>query len=163
MKKRVLLIVPLFLALLISGVFAQSTTDTTVATKDDSKLGTYLTDPEGMTLYIFLKDEPGSGKSVCNDKCAENWPAFTAGDPLALPEDVSGELTQITRDDGTKQVAYNGWPLYYFAKDTKAGDTNGQDIGEVWYVAGPASMPGATPMASPAGSPVASPAASPTT
>jgi predicted lipoprotein with Yx(FWY)xxD motif len=127
---------------------------------DDPELGTYLTDAEGMTLYLFTKDEPGPGKSVCNDQCTENWPPFTSEDPLTLPEGVPGELTQITRDDGTQQVAYNGWPLYYWVEDKEPGDTTGQGVGDVWYVVAPAE-PGATPMAAPVASPVTSPVASP--
>jgi plastocyanin len=41
------------------------------------------------------------------------------------------------RKEGTTQVTYNGWPLYYYAKDQKAGDTTGQDVGKVWYVLSP--------------------------
>jgi predicted lipoprotein with Yx(FWY)xxD motif len=116
---------------------------TTVSTMDSADLGTYLTDPKGMTLYMFTKDTPGSGKSVCNDKCAENWPPYMAQEPLTLPEGVPGELSMITRDDGSMQVAYNGMPLYYYVKDEKPGDTTGQDVGDVWYVVNP-SAPGAS-------------------
>ena len=158
MNKQFMLIVPLLFALVLSGALAQSG-DTTVSTMDDPELGTYLTDAEGMTLYLFTKDEPGSGKSVCNDQCAENWPPFTLEDPLTLPEGVPGELTQITRDDGTQQVAYNGWPLYSWVDDMEPGDATGQGVGDVWYVVAPPE-PGATPMASPVASPVTSPVAS---
>ena len=111
-----------------------------------------------MTLYLFTKDEQGSGKSVCNGDCLANWPAFTADDPLTLPEGIDGELTQITRDDGSMQVAYNGWPLYYFAADTAPGDVNGQGVGDVWYVIDSKVMSAgmmASPVASPSASPVA--------
>ena len=153
--KRFLALVPLLFALIFAGVSAQE--DTTVKVMDDPALGSYLTDAHGMTLYLFMKDTPGSGKSMCNDQCLANWPAFTATDPLTLPAGVPGELTQITRDDGSKQVAYNGHPLYYFAKDMAPGDTNGQDVGDVWYVVSPGE-PGATPMASPGATPMATPA-----
>lgn len=129
---------------------------TTVAIAENPTLGQILTDAEGMTLYRFTNDEQGAGKSACDDSCLANWPAFTSEDPLTLPNGVDGELTQITRDDGTKQVAFNGWPLYYFAGDTAAGDTNGQGIGDVWFVidtevmnAGPVASPIASPSASP--------------
>jgi predicted lipoprotein with Yx(FWY)xxD motif/uncharacterized cupredoxin-like copper-binding protein len=149
--------VALVVALASPAVLAQE--DTTVSTADDPTLGTILTDAKGMTLYLFTKDEPG--KSNCYDKCAENWPVFSAEEPLTLPEGVPGELTLITRDDGSKQVAYNGWPLYYWAKDKAPGDTTGQGVGDVWFVVNPAepdemAVPGAaTPMASPAAPPVA--------
>jgi predicted lipoprotein with Yx(FWY)xxD motif/uncharacterized cupredoxin-like copper-binding protein len=158
MLKRLLLIVTLMLAFAVSSALAQD--DTTVNTAEDPELGTILTDPEGMTLYLFTKDTPGV--SNCYDQCAENWPIFTAEEPLTLPEGVPGELTLIERTDGTTQVAYNGWPLYYWVKDTAPGDTTGQGVGDVWYVVNPAAsaeemvIPGmATPMASPMASPAA--------
>lgn len=158
MRKRFLFIAPLILLLVSNGAFAQS--DTTVKTSNSPDFGTYLTDQEGRSLYVFFKDEPNSGKSNCNGQCADKWPPFTADDPLTLPDGVPGELTQITRDDGTMQVAYNGWPLYYYDDDDEPGDTYGQNVGGVWYLATPVE-PGATPAASPMASPVASPAATP--
>lgn len=116
-----------------SGRSAQA--DTTVAVAESPELGPYLTDAEGMTLYLFTKDEEGT--SNCTGECLARWPAFTASDPLTLPEGVDGELTQITREDGTSQVAYNGIPLYYWAEDTQPGDTTGQGVGDVWYVVPP--------------------------
>jgi predicted lipoprotein with Yx(FWY)xxD motif/uncharacterized cupredoxin-like copper-binding protein len=158
MSKRLLLLFALVVVLVSPAAFAQGDA-TTVSTADDPALGTILTDPEGMTLYLFTKDEPG--KSNCYDQCEENWPVFTAEEPLSLPEGVPGELTLIDRDDGTTQVAYNGWPLYYWVKDQAPGDTTGHEVGDVWFVVNPAepdemAVPGAaTPMASPAASPVA--------
>ncbi|WP_335944953.1 hypothetical protein [Pseudomonas sp. G166] len=91
-----------------------------------------FTDHKGMTLYTFGKDS--GGKSMCNDKCAANWPPLKAesGDK---PMD---EWTVINRDDGTKQWAYDGKPLYTFVKDTKAGEKNGDGLmGGAWKVAKP--------------------------
>ena len=101
---------------------------------ETDELGQFLTDAEGMTLYIFSNDEMGSGVSVCNDDCAVNWPPFYAED-ASLPEGVPGELTTITRDDGSEQLAYNGMPLYYYIDDVAPGDTTGQGKGDVWWVA----------------------------
>jgi len=98
------------------------------------ELGQFLTDADGMTLYIFTKDVADSGVSVCNDDCAANWPPFYV-EGATLPEGTPGELTTITRDDGTEQLAYNGMPLYLFASDTAPGDVTGQGKGDVWYVA----------------------------
>ncbi|HWV24179.1 MAG TPA: hypothetical protein VNZ58_08310 [Thermomicrobiales bacterium] len=157
MKKRLLVLIPILLALGVSSTtFAQ--TQTTVKTAQSHDLGTYLTDDQGMTLYVFDKDMPD--KSTCNDTCATNWPPFTAEGALTLPKDIPGKLTQITRDDGSTQVAYNGHPLYHFAADKKPGDTMGEGVGGVWHVA-VVSGPGATPGASPGASPMASPEASP--
>ena len=100
-------------------------------------VGAFLTGEDGKTLYIFKKDSPN--KSVCAGDCATNWPAFTVeGAEAATPGDgVKGALTTFARADGAMQVAYNGAPLYYFAADTAAGDTNGQGVGGVWFVATP--------------------------
>ncbi len=85
----------------------------------------------GMTLYTFDRDP--AGKSVCNGPCATNWP------PLMAPEDAkpTGEFTVIVRDDGKKQWAFKGKPLYYWAKDTKPGDKTGDGFNKVWQVAKP--------------------------
>ena len=72
-----------------------------------------LTGNTGMTLYTFDKDTAGSGKSVCNGPCATNWPPLMATDA----DKASGDYAIITRDDGTKQWALNGKPLYYWVKD----------------------------------------------
>lgn len=86
-----------------------------------------------MTLYVFDKDAPGSGRSACNGPCAENWPPFAASAD-AEPE---GGFTVITRDDGAAQWAYQGRPLYYWVKDQKPGDMTGDGVKEVWHVARP--------------------------
>jgi predicted lipoprotein with Yx(FWY)xxD motif len=108
----------------------------------DAKLGSYLVGEDGKTLYVFTKDT--GGKSVCNDKCAQSWPPFTldAGEATKAGDGVTGTLATVKRDDGTTQVTYDGAPIYYFAKDTKAGDVTGQNVGGVWFVAAVAGGPG---------------------
>jgi len=161
MKRLLLGLIPaLFLVLAGSTVAAQSTPTAatpTVLVRQSSTLGPFLTDASGKTLYLFTKDTV-KGESTCYDKCETNWPIFTATEPLTLPDGVAGELTTITRTDGTTQVAYNGIPLYYFAGDANTGDTNGQGVGDVWYVVTPG-MEFGQPYASPVASPVASPMA----
>ena len=97
----------------------------------------YLTGENGKTLYIFTKDTKDSGKSVCNGDCASTWPPLVVDslDEVKADSGVGGKLALVTRDDGTKQVSYNGMPLYYFAADAAAGDTKGQGIGGIWFVA----------------------------
>ncbi|MBI4491422.1 MAG: hypothetical protein HY690_01350 [Chloroflexi bacterium] len=109
----------------------------TVKTTADKELGTILTDLKGMTLYRFTRDEPNV--STCYDQCAQNWPPLlaTAGDPM-LAGGVPGQLGTVARKDGTKQVTYNGTALYYWAKDTKPGETTGQAVNNVWFVVQPA-------------------------
>jgi len=87
----------------------------------------------GMTLYTFDKDTAGSGKSVCNGACATNWPPFMAADS----DKAAGDFTIVTRDDGKKQWAAKGWPLYHWSKDTKPGDKTGDGVGGVWKTAKP--------------------------
>ena len=100
-------------------------------------LGTYLTGPDNLTLYTFKPDGPST--SNCDGGCAEAWPPFTveAGTGFVPGDGVEGELTTFPRADGTLQVAYDGAPLYYFANDTTPGDTNGQWLGDNWFVAEP--------------------------
>jgi predicted lipoprotein with Yx(FWY)xxD motif len=96
-----------------------------------AKNGMFVT-AKGMTLYTFDKDS--AGKSVCNGPCATNWPPALAVDD-AKP---TGPWTIVTRDDGLKQWAYNGKPVYAFAKDTKAGDTTGDGfLNGAWHIAKP--------------------------
>lgn len=97
----------------------------------ESSKGKTLTDAKGMTLYTFDKDT--SGKSACNGPCATNWPPLMA-DAAAK---ASGSYAVITRDDGAKQWAYNGKPLYTWAKDTKAGDVTGDGVNGTWHIAQP--------------------------
>jgi predicted lipoprotein with Yx(FWY)xxD motif len=110
----------------------------TVKLRDAGQLGKILVDNSGRTLYLYTNDVVGSGKSAVAGNLAVAWPPLTlaAGEPLKTP-DMPGDLTLITRDDGTKQVAYKGTPLYYFAQDTAVGDINGQARGNVWYVLNP--------------------------
>ena len=93
-----------------------------------------LTGPNGMTLYTFDKDTAGSGKSVCNGPCATNWPPFYVADGQM----ASGDYSIVTRDDGKKQWAFKGKPLYYWVKDQKPGDTTGDGfLNNAWHVAKP--------------------------
>ena len=108
--------------------------DLVVGTSDD---GTYLVSPDGMALYTYANDSPGT--STCNGECAQAWPALTVGpnqEPVA-GDGVDGTLTTITRDDGSTQVTYNDAPLYSYNGDTAAGQTNGHGIAGVWYLAEP--------------------------
>lgn len=92
-----------------------------------------LTGPNGMTLYTFDKDTAGNGKSVCNGPCATNWPPLMASDS----DKPSGDYSVVVRDDGQKQWAFKGKPLYYWVKDAKPGDMTGDGFNKVWQVAKP--------------------------
>lgn len=99
-------------------------------------IGSYLTNATGWTLYFLKTDNPSNGTSTCTGKCINNWPAFyIETEMLNLPAGLnSTSFGEITRPDGGKQTTYNGWPLYYFIKDKKPGDTTGQGINKVWFV-----------------------------
>jgi predicted lipoprotein with Yx(FWY)xxD motif len=112
---------------------APGTTGATVEFKAAGSVGTVLVaGSNGMTLYTFDKDVANSGTSACTGDCLARWPALTVASgtaPVAGPG-VTGTLGTITRaDDGALQVTYNGLPLYFFAGDTKPGDTNGNYTG----------------------------------
>ncbi len=97
----------------------------------DTSLGKVLTDPKGMTLYVFDRDM--RGKSTCTGSCAQSWP------PLKASKDAkpSGKFTLITRADGTSQWSYKGKPVYTWVGDKKPGDTSGDGIRGVWHVTRP--------------------------
>lgn len=122
---------------------AASTTPATAAAKTviittahSSKLGTYLVDGAHRTVYLFEKDHRGNGKSACSGACAQTWPPVTTtGQWKAAGGVKAAKLTMIKRSDGTKQLAYNGWPLYRFSLDAR-GTTKGQGLkafGAEWY------------------------------
>jgi predicted lipoprotein with Yx(FWY)xxD motif len=97
----------------------------------DTAKGKALVDGKGMTLYTFDRDV--AGKSNCNGACITNWPALGA----AADAKPSGDWTVVARDDGGKQWAYKGKPLYTFAKDAKPGDAAGDGVNNVWHIAAP--------------------------
>jgi predicted lipoprotein with Yx(FWY)xxD motif len=104
-----------------------------VNTVEDATYGTILVEASGRTLYLFTNDE--RNKSNCSGGCGTAWPPLlTAGGPTAGEGVTADRLGTITRDDGYTQVTYNGWPLYYVARDEKPGDTSGQNVGDVWFV-----------------------------
>lgn len=127
---RVLASAPFALALALAGCASYSYDAPAAPAKVTD--GT-LVGPNSMTLYVFDKDAAGSGKSACNGPCATNWPPLAA-DSYAK---ASGEFSVITRDDGARQWAYKGKPLYYWAKDQKPGDRSGDNFNNVWHVARP--------------------------
>lgn len=114
--------------LVATGAVAQAAAPAQVA---DTSKGKALVDAKGMTLYIFDRD--AAGKSNCNGQCAQNWPPLMAAANATAP----GDWSVITRDDGSKQWAYKGKPLYLWVKDTKPGEVTGDGVNNVWHVAKP--------------------------
>jgi predicted lipoprotein with Yx(FWY)xxD motif len=107
-----------------------------ISVSSNEEFGEFLVGNDGMTLYMFTKDEPN--KSNCAGDCLVNWPPLlTQGEPV-LGEGVDPALVGTAElEDGSMIVTYNGMPLYYWVKDTKAGDTTGQAVGDVWWVVSP--------------------------
>jgi predicted lipoprotein with Yx(FWY)xxD motif len=109
----------------------------TVKVGNTEALGEFLVDGWGMTLYLFTNDTPGV--SNCYDQCAERWPPLLVEGEPVLGNNIDAALIGTTeRTDGTTQLTYNGWPLYYWYEDMAPGDTLGQGVGDVWYVISPA-------------------------
>jgi predicted lipoprotein with Yx(FWY)xxD motif len=111
----------------------------TVMIGTNKAVGNYLVDGNGNALYWFAKDKVDM--SACTGNCIKAWPAFTA-DSIVVPSALNAaDFGSITRDDGTMQVTYKGWPLYYWVKDKMRGDITGQDVGKVWFVVDPDKFP----------------------
>lgn len=121
----------LFAAMLVLSVSSTAFAADPARVGETAK-GQTLTNEKGMTLYTFDKDSGGT--SACNGPCAENWPALAA----AADAQPGGGYTIITRNDGSRQWAYKGRPLYTWVKDTKPGDITGDGfLNGAWHVAMP--------------------------
>lgn len=125
----------------------------TVMTATKPAVGEYLVDGKGMTLYYLSQDSVG--KSTATASVIALWPIFNAGTFSVVSSLAAGDFGSVTRDDGQRQAAYKGWPLYYYSGDRSAGDILGNGIGGIWFVVNPASFPpskSTPPATSPAGS-----------
>jgi len=122
---------------------AQSQNSHTINVSDNGDLGKILVDSKGRTVYLFQKDT--GSMSTCSGGCATEWPPVTTtGRPTAGTGLAASMVGTTTRSDGTRQVTYDGHPLYLYVGDQKAGDTNGQGVsafGAKWYAQ---SLTGAT-------------------
>jgi predicted lipoprotein with Yx(FWY)xxD motif len=100
-------------------------------------IGQYLVNSTGWALYMYVPDTPNSGKSTCYGQCATLWPIFYTSNLTVQPGINISMFGVINRTDGTKQLTYNGYPLYYYEYDTGAGNINGQNVDQIWYVLSP--------------------------
>ena len=118
------------------AALAQDEEQVVVSTASGGDLGTYLVGPDGRTLYYFLNDVTPA-VSTCTGDCLTNWPPLLVeeGYTLVAGDGVTGTLASAAQADGSVLATYRGRPLYYFAGDTEAGQTNGQGKGDVWFVA----------------------------
>lgn len=121
---------------LAAGTVARSATRTTATVSlRTTKLGLILVNSRGHTLYTFAKDK--NGKSACSGSCVKFWPPLIrSGKPTAGPGVKASMLGTTKRSNGTLQLTYNTHPLYSFALDKHAGQTNGEGnlaFGGRWY------------------------------
>lgn len=109
----------------------------TLMVATDARLGNHLVDGNGRSLYYYAKDFPADGSHVavsnCNAGCVPIWPIFNPGSVVVQGVNAA-DVGRITRSDGNMQATYKGFPLYYYAGDTTAGETNGEGINGIWYV-----------------------------
>jgi predicted lipoprotein with Yx(FWY)xxD motif len=123
-----------------SGTAAGASTAGMVITTKTSSAGSFLANGSGRAIYLWMKD--GKDSSACSGGCASAWPPVTAAGALTAAGSVNqADLSTFTRSDGTKQVAYDGHPLYYFEGDPAAGTVTGQGsdaFGAKWWLVDPA-------------------------
>ncbi|MDE2396891.1 MAG: hypothetical protein KGM91_15765 [Burkholderiales bacterium] len=116
----------LLLSALLATACASASGPAPAMTQDGALVGA-----NGMALYVFDRD--AAGKSACNGPCAANWPPLAA----AAYAPASGDWSVVTRDDGSRQWAYKGRPLYFWSRDKKAGERSGDGFNGVWHLARP--------------------------
>jgi predicted lipoprotein with Yx(FWY)xxD motif len=112
--------------------------------RQDSNIGAYLVDENGKAVYVNINDTAGTA-STCDDICAQTWAPvlYTGSDIAAVDETMVGDninvalLGTITRDDGTEQLTYAGWPLYTYVNDLENGDVMGNGMDNTWYLISP--------------------------
>jgi predicted lipoprotein with Yx(FWY)xxD motif len=125
------------------GLNSTSTNETVTGTPvlalaSSTDLGNYLVAANGMTLYLYTKDKTGT--TTCYGDCAVKWPPYIVSNAsdLTAADGINGDLSTVTRVDGTgQQLTYKGIPLYFWQNDQKPGDTTGQNVGKVWFVVKP--------------------------
>jgi predicted lipoprotein with Yx(FWY)xxD motif len=123
-----------------AGTSASGSATATVIEAHAGSAGSFLTNGSGRAVYLWAADS--MNKSACSGACAGAWPPVTAiGQVTAADGAKAADLGTITRSDGTKQVTYDGHPLYYYAGDSGPGQTNGQgsdSFGAKWWLVAPA-------------------------
>lgn len=124
----------LFALVMLCGFSSSAQSD--IQLTDDPTLGQILVDANGNTLYYFTKDsEPNA--SACTGGCLNAWPVFYVSEPAAGAGLDAADFGNFQRADGAMQTTYKGWPLYYYAGDGEAGDTNGEGVNNIWFVGKP--------------------------
>jgi predicted lipoprotein with Yx(FWY)xxD motif len=117
-------------AVLLAACASAPMTTTTASAPPLAMKGGMLVTAKGLTVYTFDKDVAGSGKSACNGDCAVKWPPVLAG----ASDQPQGPYTIVVRDDGRRQWAYKGKPVYTWPEDQEPGDKYGDNYLKVWHV-----------------------------
>jgi predicted lipoprotein with Yx(FWY)xxD motif len=116
---------------------------TNLALTSKASVGNYLVTADGRTLYYFALDVAATGQSApvsnCVGGCLPIWPIFHVNTPVVGAGLTGSDFGEFVRPDGAKQTTFKGWPLYLFAGDARAGDTNGDNLGDprptdLWFV-----------------------------
>ena len=151
MRMKVLFASILVMFMLLAFAQEQSVSPMTVTVAESEQYGPYLADAERRTLYLFVNEEMESddpermtegvrsNAAPCMEGCLQAWPPLTA-DEVQAGEGVDTELLYTADVNGMMMVVYNGWPLYYFARDEEPGQINGQGVGRapnIWYIVSP--------------------------
>jgi predicted lipoprotein with Yx(FWY)xxD motif len=139
-KTRTRVLMPLCLSIALALVFSQCSDDDSVnpgqvKLQTDAALGEIIVDGNGKTLYVFTKDV--NGQSQCTGACLIEWPVYYASNLEPGSGIDAADFGSITRSDGAMQSTYKGWPLYYYKGDNNPGQTTGEALGNVWFVAKP--------------------------
>jgi predicted lipoprotein with Yx(FWY)xxD motif len=139
MKMKKFTMVLVVVGMMAFGISTAMGTNHVIKIQQKEKIGKYLTDMEGKTLYWFKKDSPG--KSACIDPCLEKWPIYYRKTVEAPKEIKAEDFRTITRPDGKKHTLFRGYPLYYWINDKKPGETTGQGVNKEWFVINPDNFP----------------------
>jgi predicted lipoprotein with Yx(FWY)xxD motif len=131
----------LVIALMAMTAMVENASNYTIKTATNKTMGTYLVNMTGFTLYYFTNDAPGNGTSACSGGCVTLWPPFYSKN-VTVPAGLNAtDFTAVMRKDKMNQAAFKGWPLYYYSKDMKPGDANGNGFAGKWFVIDPMKFP----------------------
>jgi len=134
MIKVNLAVTAVFIAICVAAATAFASPKPATVSLRTTHVGKVLVGANGRTLYLFTADK--AGRSACYGKCASVWPPLIAASPNAGAGLAASKVGTIKRADGKRQVTYGGHPVYFFAKDKKAGDVHGEGIihfGGSWW------------------------------
>ncbi|MGH8051269.1 MAG: COG4315 family predicted lipoprotein [Arenimonas sp.] len=120
-----------YLMLGASLFLAASATFAAAPNKEDPPFrqrGEILVEMKGRGVYTYDGDKVAN-QSDCFAQCRLLWPPVYAEDE-AKPK---GSFTILVRkDDGKRQWAFKGKPLYRWVSDVKRGDAGGDGVAGVW-------------------------------